>query len=226
MKLLFPILVFILLFLITFAHWVEAETIPFDLVVVKRDEISTQDQINLFYIGAARLREVGVNIKVVSVREVPDYLQKNEYRDYVNRLFDWKNWASANRIRKNSRHIHFLLPPVKLNGRNYQGGSAGAVCTTTRNPSRKFSYSIVRLKNDSGEDRRIQSVTIAAHELLHNLGSNHNDGSANIMHSNAAIYNYSLPIVSSTRRQVNYCKQGKNPLGTRMYIQDFDKPFN
>lgn len=210
------------------AHSQPKQSIPLDLVIVSRPDITTQQQIDLFLQGVNRLKEVGVTIAIRRIREVPDYLQRNQYADYVNRLFDWEKFLRRKKWTSKYRQVHMLLPPVVYNGVSYQGGVAGAVCVTKRNTDRKFSYSIMRLTDSSGTQSRTQhSVIATAHELLHTVGANHHDSPPNIMHSAAMMFAYQyLPILKVTQREVNYCSQGRSPAGRRSFISDYDKPFD
>lgn len=219
----------------TVGHYAEAQTkrkktilmqvIPVNLIVVRRPEITTQEQINLFLSALPRFREVKSQIKIVSIQEVDDVIGMNTYEDYVNRLFEWAKWSKKNKVRNQKVHAHFLLPPVTSNGVNYMGGVAGAICTTTRNLERKFSYSIMRIKNDKGLDRQEQSRTTAIHELLHNLGANHRDQNANIMHPSALAFSGVLPIQTATKRHVDNCRAGKGFYIDRYKVHESDLPF-
>lgn len=187
------------------------DVIPFKLVVVRRPDITVQQQLDIFFAGVARTKEVGTRIKVVAIIETDDVIQENDFSYYTHRLFSWVDWAEKQQIKTKADHIHFLLPPVYSKGVDYGGGVAGAICTTYRNPNRKFSYSTPRLKNLAGADRVDHSQVIVLHEVLHNLGASHSDGKPNVMRSYYTPGEQ--PIFPVSKKQVNYCKQGKTTQG-------------
>lgn len=205
------------------------------VVAIVRDDISVTEQLSLYAKGISRLPEASVNAKVTSVVILPDVLQQNSLEQYSSRLRSWSNWYDKNFKRSRYEHVHFLLPPVvDSNGSNYGGGVAGAICTTTRMVSRKYSYSIMRLKSDVGEDRREHSSISALHETLHNLGANHKEIRnfkpwINVMHPDALslVSKYSpLPILRQTKTEVEFCRKGKSPLGRAFHYAEVDPPFS
>ena len=198
----------LLLAMLLLASTAQAQSHPIDLVVIQRDEISTTKQIELFQQALNRLPEAKVKAHIASVREYQDEVQENSLAANWSRLFDWQKWADRKRIRNKDRIMFFLLPPLD---NIYQAGAAGAQCVTTRNTSRRYAYSVMRLKNNAGLDRLEASVTIALHELLHLFGAGHIDSSQNVMRSWYVAG--PQPILPLTKRQVKYCKNGKNPLG-------------
>jgi hypothetical protein len=177
---------------------------PLDLVVVRRDDITTSQQIEMFQQATARLREVNISIQLKSIREVEDTVQKNKLEQNWSRLFDW-----AKAVKRDPNRItYFLLPPLD---NVYLAGAFGAQCVTTRNKSRRYGYSVMKLKNTTGEDRTQASMDIVLHELLHGFGAGHIDTRQNIMRS------YYVPgpkrILRQTLREINYCKNGKSSKG-------------
>ena len=202
------------------------QTFPLKLVVVKRADITTQQQVDLFNRAITRFSEVGVRVKVTQVIETEDVIQENDLDSYWHRLFTWADWGKKNKLQQRGMHVHYLLPPVTKGSINYGGGAAGATCTTRKNLSRQFSYSIMRLVNQDGSNRIDHSLMSAVHELLHSLGANHIENQQNIMRS---YYTPGpQPILSLTKKQLNYCNQGKNPLGvfTRRQLSSYDPPFS
>lgn len=215
----------IALFLFLFTSTAFADQIfPVRLVVVKRSDITTQQQIDLFNQSIARFSEVKVKVKVVQVIETPDVINENDYSYYLARLFSWADWGKKNKLQTKGVHVHYLLPPVVSGTANYGGGVAGGICTTRRRTYAAFSYSIMRLVNTNGEDRIENSLVATTHELLHALGANHVDNHQNVMRS---YYNPGpQPILPLTKRHLKYCNQGKTPNGVfaRSFVRDFDRP--
>jgi hypothetical protein len=85
----------------------------------------------------------------------------------------------------------------------------------------------MRLKNQYGADRREHSRITALHEVLHNLGSNHDDRFGNVMHSAALAYvgGKQLPITGHTRRWVDRCRLGRDTRGWPLTEVIVDRPF-
>lgn len=224
-------LILVQLFLATGAIAQQKELVfPVALVVIESpDSPSPEAQIQLFLDGVARLSEVNARVRFTQPPIiVPDILKLNSLDDYIHRLFAWTKFIEGRRLRKRSRSVHFLLPPVfDSEGGSYGGGAAGGVCEISSNSLRKYSYSIIRLKNQAGEDRREHSRVSALHEILHLLGANHYDRRnfqevPNVMHSAAMAFvkpNQKLPIASVTRHQVNWCRQGKNTSGKSLLVE-------
>lgn len=181
----------------------QLKVVPYKLVIVKRSDITTQQQLDLFLYAIERTKEVGVRIKIVQIVEVDDEVNQNHFDYYWNRLFLWDDWSKRKRLKKRGTHIHFLLPPVWKDGLNYGGGAAGAICSTTRNLHRQFSYSIMRLKNIHGQDRVDNSIVATLHEVLHSLGANHVRNKQNVM--NPEYIPGPQPILPITKRQVRDC---------------------
>ena len=95
-----------LLLICIVAPYSQAQTLRVDLVIVKQSDITTKEQLEIFKQGAKALREVGTRVKITSVTEVEDVLLANGFSSYIDRLFYWADWAKANKIRSNSRHMH------------------------------------------------------------------------------------------------------------------------
>lgn len=206
----FLLLAGVLLALCLVAPYAEAQSHPIDLVVIQRAEISTTKQIELFQLALNRLKEVNIQAHIASVREYQDEVQENSLAANWSRMFDWQKWADRKRIRNKNRIMFFLLPPLD---NTYQSGAGGAQCVTTRNTSRRYGYSVMRLKNNAGLDRIEASITIALHELLHLFGAGHIDSKQNVMRS--WYVPGPQPILPLTKRELRYCKQGLNPLGRK-----------
>jgi hypothetical protein len=187
------------------------EIVPIKLVVVHRTDITDQQQIDLFYEAMRRLPEVKASAKVIAIISTEDEVQENDFDQYVHRMFSWWDWAKRKKYNERGVIVFFLLPPVERAGILYGGGAAGATCVRRRNTKRQFAYSIMRLKNVAGEDRIENSIVSALHEMLHTLGANHFDSRPNVMRS--YFTPGTQPIVKQTKREVEYCRQGKSPKG-------------
>jgi len=116
--------------------------------------------------------------------------------------------------------VFYSLPPMTNNaGSFYSAGHAGAICVFTRNRRLKFAEGVLLTQNQ-GFDREPHARIVALHEMLHLLGANHIDAVkgkqyCNIMHPAAQACVNQVPILDLTKRQVRWCKQGKNVLGKK-----------
>lgn len=192
--------------------------ININLVVVDHPTSpSPQEQIRLFTEGISRLPEVKIKARIIKTDIVPDFYNVNELKHLLSRLYTWSNYGKKERFKG---IVFYLLPPMVQNESHYAAGQAGAICVLTRNERRKFAEGVMRVKNSYGYDREPHSKIIALHEILHLMGANHIDRRGfkdlpNVMHPAAQQYATipDLPILSLTKRQVRWCKQGKNVLG-------------
>lgn len=82
------------------------------------------------------------------------------------------------RFSKRQRAIHFLVPPVVVNGVKWMSGVSSMKCNSA------VSYSVIENFNSKGEARWLHSLTAKAHELSHGLGANHVE-SQTVMNSGA-----------------------------------------
>lgn len=207
-------------------------TVKLDVVIVERPDISNAEQLAMLRLAASKWLESGVDVRIERIHYWKSF-EQNKYSQYMSRLDYASKLAKRQRIVRRNVLMHFSLPPVCDDGGCYGGGVAGAVCTNQlRNRGRMFSYSILRLKNDEGADRYLGSLVTAAHEYGHNLGCNHENDERNLMK-----YYFDegpQPILPISKRQVNYCKQGKTTAGRfsqpgimtrRVVVSDFDLPF-
>ena len=208
------------------------QRIPIDVVIVERADISNAEQLAMLQLAASKWLEAGVEVRIERIHYWKSFDQ-NKYSQYIGRLDYAAKRAKRERITRRGVLMHFALPPVCDEGGCYGGGVAGAVCTNQyRNSGRAYSYSILRLKNDYGQNRELGSLVSCAHEFGHNQGCNHEDSKQNIMQS--YFKDGPQPILPSCKNQIRYCRQGKNPTGVfsipgitsrRLVISDFDKPF-
>ncbi len=216
MRLLLSILLFT-----SIAEAQKLQVIPLRLIVIENQDTSVNDQINLFIEGVSRFNETNTYIDIKDIKVFKDVLHLNDYKYYINRLYKWHEWAIKNKVTTNRILTHFLLPPVVLNGTNYIGGVAGAICANSRrNSKRQFSYSIARLQNDIRQDRREQSRVAAMHEILHVLGSQHIDRTPNMMHPAALnfVVNFKTYLLHpATKDDVNRCRHNKKLLQRRSF---------
>lgn len=208
------------------------QRIPIDVVIVERADISNAEQLAMLRLAASKWLEAGVEVRIERVHYWKSF-EQNKYSQYMSRLDYASKLAKRQRIVRRNVILHFALPPVCNEEGCYGGGVAGAICTNQyRNRGRMYSYSILRLKNDYGADRYLGSLVSAAHELGHNLGCNHADKEQNLMR-----YYFNegpQPILPISKRQVDYCRQGKNPTGVfsrpgiesrRVRVEEVDRPF-
>lgn len=204
-----------------------------NLVVVEHPTAaSVDDQIRLFKEGLPRLAEVGVKPRIIKIDVVPDFYNVNKLDDFLLRLYTWSEYGKKQRFKG---IVFYSLPPmISKTGGQFAAGHAGAICIFTRNKNKKFAEGSLRVKSALGFDRQPQSRVIVLHELLHLFGANHIESKTvvisknplkrdfqqvpNVMHPNAQAYATmpNLPLLSATKRQVRYCKQGKNVLGERL----------
>ena len=181
--------------------------LPIRLVVVQRADITVQQQIDLFYVAASRLSEVGVTPKILHIYVVNDIIHRNDFSEYIPRLFKWSSWAKKHRIIKKGILVHFLLPPITKGPINYGGGVAGALCSMKRVTDHQFSYSIIRLFNSDGLDRTENSMISTIHELLHGVGAKHIEEPQNVMRPYFTPGDN--PILEKTKQQVASCMRIK-----------------
>jgi hypothetical protein len=195
--------------------------ININLVVVEHPTSpAPQEQIRLFTEGISRLPEVKIKARIIKTDIVPDFYNVNKLEDFLRRLYVWSDYGKKERFKG---IVFYLLPPMVYKESHYAAGQAGAICVLTRNERRKFAEGVMRLKSSSGQDREPHSRVIALHEMLHLMGANHIarrnfQDNPNVMHPAAQQYATmpNLPILKLTKRQVRWCKQGKNVLGKRL----------
>lgn len=183
MKTLLALLTFLLLSLLTFAHWVEAEqTIPVQLVIVKHKQASTLEQQQIARIGLGRNKEVGIEHRVTRISVVNDKLKKNRLSQYVGRLDSWAKYAYKKGLCNKAEYCLLLLPPViDNNGLDYGGGVASGVCDYFSDTN--YAFAIIRMRNNRNQSRLHTSITSVAHEVGHLNGAEHDEGNKpHIMH--------------------------------------------
>ena len=71
------------------------------------------------------------------------------------------------RFSKRQRAIHFLVPPVIVNGVKWMSGVSSMKCNSA------VSYSVIENFNSKGEARWLNSAVAMAHEIGHSLGAEH-----------------------------------------------------
>lgn len=158
-----------------------AKAQPVDLVIVKHNQATTQQQLQITQLGFSKLLQAGKNHTVSKLTITSDILLLNKLEQYTSRGDNWYNLAIRNKWCRKSVQCHLSLPPVfDANGVDYGGGVAQGQCKP-----RGYSYSIIRAKNLKGLPRLTSSVTNAAHEVAHLDGAGHDDSGANIMDSAA-----------------------------------------
>lgn len=81
------------------------------------------------------------------------------------------------RLSKRQRAIHFLVPPVVVNGVKWMSGVSSMKCNSA------ISYSVIENFNSKGEARYLHSLSAMVHELGHGLGAEHID-TPTVMNSN------------------------------------------
>lgn len=199
----------------------QTRQININLVVVEHPTLApAAEQIRLFKEGIERLSEVKIKPRIIKIDIVQDFYNVNKLEDFLRRLYVWSDYGKKERFKG---IVFYLLPPmVGASGGHYAAGQAGAICVLTRNERRKFAEGVLRLATDSGIDRQPHARVVALHEMLHLMGANHAGDSGflervkpNVMHPAAQAYATipNLPILNITKRQVRWCKQGKNVLG-------------
>lgn len=85
------------------------------------------------------------------------------------------------RFSKRQRAVHFLVPPVVVNGVKWMSGVSSMKCKSA------VSYSVIENFNSKGEGRWLHSLTAMAHEIGHSLGSEHIN-TPTVMHPGALVY--------------------------------------
>jgi len=63
--------------------------------------------------------------------------------------------------------VHFLVPPVVVNGVKWMSGVSSMKCNSA------ISYSVIENFNSKGEARWLNSAVAMAHEIGHSLGAEH-----------------------------------------------------
>ena len=126
----------------------------------------------------AKLREVGVRLRVTRVTHIPDSAPwLSGIADMRRRFFHWEGESYRRKWRRGVDLVHVMLPPVLEYGNSYVSGLA-VVCS-------KFGVSFVTETNRLGENRYEHSLCAMAHEISHSLGANHHDTTENLMHGDA-----------------------------------------
>jgi hypothetical protein len=184
-------------------------TVPVVLIIASDENSPSSAQCrNIITQAVTRFPEVGVQLRVIRIVEVPDqYPEQRELKQQAARLDVWGSWARRNGYRSPRYITYFVLSPLRQ-GILYTGGMAKGRCSYRTPGALAFSYSTASMRNSYGAPRVNQSVTAFQHEIFHLLGASHRDSSPNLMSYTALGYvdhYYPLPILGETRNDIKKC---------------------
>lgn len=135
----------------------------------------------------AYLRTYGIRIKLGKLYKrldpYPFYRSECNNLDCFEAEFSAK-YYEYNELRRDGELLHVIAPPVMVDGRLYYAGMS-LQCSIANGA---YSYSNAEKFNTAGDKRYRHSLNAMVHEILHTLGAQHDQSSANIMHEAASKY--------------------------------------